>query len=178
MESHQDLILHKRLLRPNFLYYQQLIENVVFTVTDSTVARSAILDYYRQYFSHYKTHLTAINKYAKTYRSIQAACWYTKDTFIHRIINKVLRTGNIKQCSLLRFYITDLSEQLYQLKCEQQKNIVESEPNIVLYRGLRQSEMHLETLRNLVVHVILTKGCSVLCRSLPFTKSSITTVTY
>jgi Tfp pilus assembly protein PilF len=158
MELQQDLIIAKRLLRPNFLYYLELIETVKLTITDCTAAQSAMLDQCRQYFSLYKTHCATINKFAKLYHSTHAARWYTKDSFIHRIVNKVLRTGNIEYCSLLRFYITDLSEQLYQLKCQQQQNVVATEKNTVLYRGLRQSENHLEILKNLVGQVILTKG--------------------
>jgi len=117
-----------------------------------------MLDQCRQYFSSNRTHLTSISKFAKTYHSVQAARWYTKDSFIHRIVNRVLRTGNIEYCYLLRFYIADLSEQLHQLKCQQQKNVTETEKNTVLFRGLRQSQADLEILQSLVGQVILTKG--------------------
>jgi tetratricopeptide (TPR) repeat protein len=158
MEIQQDLILSKRIWRPNFLFYRQLLENILITINDHTAAQSAMLDQCRHYYSLDETYLIHINKFAKTYQSRQAARWYTKDSFIHRFINKVLRTGNIEHCSLSRFYISHLSEQLYQLKCQQQKNIEEREKNIILYRGLRQSEAHLKTLENLVGEVILTKG--------------------
>lgn len=158
MEIQQDLILSKRIWRPNFLFYRQLIENVLITVSDHTVAQSSMLDHCRQYYSLDETYLIHINEFAKKYQSTQAARWYTKDSFIHRIVNKVLRTGNIEHCYLLRFYITDLSEQLYQLKCQQQKNVTETAKNTILYRGLRQSAAHLKTLKTLVGQVILTKG--------------------
>jgi hypothetical protein len=157
METQEDLILPKRILRPNLLYYKQLVENVIFTINNCTTAQSAMLDECRQYFSSNRTHLTSISKFAKTYHSVQAARWYTKDSFVHRIMNKVLRTENIEHFYLLRFYIADLSEQLYQLKCQQQKNVAETEKNTVLFRGLRQSQADLEILQSLVGQVILTK---------------------
>jgi hypothetical protein len=158
MESQQDLIIDKRLLRPNFLYFRQLIENVTSTICDWTVAKPDMLDLCRQYFSMHKNHIISINKFAKKYQSWHAAHWYTKDSFIHRIVNKVLRTGNIEYCFLLRFYISDLSKQLYQLKCQQQKVAAKTEKNTILYRGLTLSEAHLKTLQNLVGQIILTKG--------------------
>jgi tetratricopeptide (TPR) repeat protein len=153
----QDLIVAKRILQPNFNFYQQLINNLMFTINDCTVAQSAMLDQCRYYFSLYNTHLNYINKFAKTYQATQAAHWYTKDCFIHRIINKVLRAGNIEQSSLLRFYVADLSNQLYQLKCQQQKDVIKTEQITILYRGLRQSEEHLQILQSLVGEIILTK---------------------
>ncbi|CAF0865520.1 unnamed protein product [Adineta steineri] len=117
-----------------------------------------MVDHCRQYFSYYKTDFTYIKKFAKTYTPAQAVYWYTKDCFIHRSINAVLRTGNIEECYLLRFYISGLSRQLYQLKCQQQRDILISNTPTILYRGLRQSEADLKILQSLVGHVILTKG--------------------
>ncbi len=129
----------------------------MFTISDCSVAQSAMLDRCRSYFSLYNSHLNYINKFARTYHARQAAHWYTKDCFIHRMINKVLRAGNIEQSSLLRFYVADLSNQLYQLKCQQEKDMIKTEENTILYRGLRQSEEHLKILESLVGQVILTK---------------------
>ena len=153
MKIQPDLIYHKQILQPNLWCYQQLLENTMFSISDRTVARLAMLDLCLSHFSENKTYLVAINNFAKTYLPTQAVVWFTKDSFIHRIINELLRTGNLEQYSLLRFYISDLSEQLYQLKCQQQG----TETNTILYRGLRQSKAHLEILQNLVGHVIFTK---------------------
>jgi hypothetical protein len=158
MEILQDLILHTKILKPNLFCYKQLIECAMLSISDRTVAKSAMLDLSRQYFSQNRTHLTTIDILAQTYQSTQAALWYTKESFIHRITNKVLRTGNIEDCCLLRFYISHLSEQLHQLKCQQQKNVTETQKNTILYRGLRQSKAHLDILHNLVGHAILVKG--------------------
>ena len=158
MQVQQDLILHTRILKPTFLCYEQLIENVMFTISDRTVAHFAMIELSCKYFSQNTNNRLAIEKFARTYQSTQAAYWYTKDSFIHRITNKVLRTGNIEHGTLLRSYITHLSEQLYKLKYQQQKDTRVTGTHTILYRGLRQSNAHLEILRNLVGHVILTKS--------------------
>ncbi len=74
MEIKKDLVIYKRLLRSNVFSYRQLAENVILTICDSIVAQPSMLDLCRQYFFTYQTHLTSINKFAKKYRSWQAAC--------------------------------------------------------------------------------------------------------
>lgn len=158
MKTKCDLILQKRIFRPNCLLSQQLFENVMLMINDRTIARYAMLEQMRSHFSTCQAHVDAIDKFAETYQPRDATYWYTKDSFVHRIINKVLRQGNLEQCFLLRLYISDLSEHLFQLKCQQRRNCTEINRNTILYRGLRQSQEHLQTLQRLIGQVILTKG--------------------
>lgn len=157
METKSDLTIQKRIFRPNFFISEQFTQNIRFIINHRTVARSAMLEQIRRYFSLYQTHLTAVNIFAGTYEPKHAARWYTKDSFLHRVINEVLCTGNFESYNLLRFYIADLSEQLYHLKCQQQRNVTQTKENTILYRGLRQSAAQLKTLQSLVGQIIMTK---------------------
>ena len=158
MKTKSDLIVEKRIFRPIFCISEQLTQNIRLIINDRTVARFAMLERIRRYFSLFQTHLIAIDHFAETYQSKHAINWYTKDSFLHRVINKVLREGNLEFYTSLRFFISDLSEQLYQLKCDQQRNGIQTKENTILYRGLRQSVAQLEALRSFVGQVILTKS--------------------
>ena len=158
METKSDLIIQKRIFRPNFFISEQFTQNIRLIINDRTVARCGMLEQIRRYFSLYQTHLTTINIFAGTYESKHAVHWYTKDSFLHRVTNKVLRTGNLEFYGLLRFYIADLSEQLYHLKCHQQRNVTQTKENTILYRGLRQSEAHLKILRSFIGQIIMTRN--------------------
>jgi hypothetical protein len=137
--------------------YQMLLKCAIYAINDSTTAKSEMLDYCRNYFVGNTAYLKAIHAFGRSYRSTHPAYWYTKDSFIHRIINKSLQLGNIEECCQLRFYIADLSMQIYELKQQQVNTNIFKTGITILYRGLRQSEAHLEILRNYIGHVIVVK---------------------
>lgn len=158
MKTKCDLIVQKRIFRPNFHLSEQLCKQIMLIINNRSIARCAMLEQMRNYFSTCQTHVDAVDEFAKTYQPTDATRWYTKDSFVHRIINKVLRQGNLEQCYLLRLYISDLSEHLFQLKSQQLRNFTETNRYTILYRGLRQSQEHLQVLQTLVGQVILAKG--------------------
>jgi hypothetical protein len=62
-----------------------------------------------------------INEFEENYDPSNAICWYTRDTFLYKMVNMALRTENIVVIWRLRFYLRDLSQQLQQLHNEQRK---------------------------------------------------------
>ncbi|CAF3355631.1 unnamed protein product [Rotaria sp. Silwood2] len=59
--------------------------------------------------------LNQIRKFENDYRSEQAIWWYTKDTFIFRVLNQTLRCCNLSEMFKIRSYITDLYLELKRL---------------------------------------------------------------
>ena len=57
--------------------------------------------------------LRQIEEFDETYTSDKAIYWYTRDTFLFRLVNKTLRTqNNFNIIFTLRYYLTDLISEL------------------------------------------------------------------
>ncbi|CAF1032842.1 unnamed protein product [Adineta steineri] len=82
--------------------------------------------------------LKIIKEFEDEYSSDRAIWWYTRETFIYRLLNKSLRIQNIDLLFCLRFLIRDIEQQLQQYKC--------SSP-LIVYRGQLISSEELELLK-------------------------------
>ncbi|CAF1067051.1 unnamed protein product [Rotaria sordida] len=67
-----------------------------------------------------------IDEFKNTYSSDQAIRWYTRDSFLYRLLNKALRVQNIDLLFRFRFFIDDIEKQL---KNHQYPS------SVILYRG-------------------------------------------
>ncbi|CAF1101344.1 unnamed protein product, partial [Rotaria sordida] len=70
--------------------------------------------------------LNLVKEFEKNYSSNQALWWYTRDSFIYRLLNKALRIQNIDLLFLFRFFICDIEKQLKLSQCSS---------SIHVYRG-------------------------------------------
>ncbi|CAF1121410.1 unnamed protein product [Adineta steineri] len=55
---------------------------------------------------------TIIDEFQNTYSSDQAIRWYTRDSFLYRLLNKALRMQDTNILFLFRFFIRDITKQL------------------------------------------------------------------
>ena len=56
--------------------------------------------------------MKAIDEFEKTYKPEFSIVWYKKDSFVYRLLNKVMRQQNIQGILRIRFFISDLFTQL------------------------------------------------------------------
>ena len=92
-------------------------------------AKEEMLINCRQYYQGYHRMLLDINKFERDYRPNKSIEWYTKNTFVYKLINQALRTQDIEQLYIFRYYIANLSNQLV----DEFKKIEENQT--YLYRG-------------------------------------------
>lgn len=69
---------------------------------------------------HSHTDKKDIDDFEKNYSSIRPIKWYTKESFLYRFVNRILRTEDLSDLFALRYYIADLSNDL---KCCQEQQI-------------------------------------------------------
>ncbi len=101
-----------------------------------------LADLCRQQYSDNDSQLKVVNEFQREYESELSIWWYTRDSFIYRILNKALRQQNIDILFLFRFLIHDI----YILLQEQQKYF--DEDIILLYRGQWLPQTEFEYLKN------------------------------
>jgi tetratricopeptide (TPR) repeat protein len=85
------------------------------------------------------TELTVVKEFSKKYSADRALWWYTRESFIYRMLNKALRVQNTDVLFLFRFFIVDIEQQL--------KNHRYSSP-VKLYRGQKMSKDEVKMLKN------------------------------
>ncbi|CAF1073745.1 unnamed protein product [Rotaria sp. Silwood1] len=61
--------------------------------------------------------LNIIHEFEKYYSAKQSLSWYTRKSFIYRILNKALLIQNIDLLFTLRFFIQDIYQQIKENKC-------------------------------------------------------------
>ncbi|CAF1038837.1 unnamed protein product [Adineta steineri] len=66
----------------------------------------------RLHFANDPKKLEQIDEFAQTYNPSEAIKWYTKDSFLFQIVNKVIRTQSSEIIGRYRLYIKDLEESL------------------------------------------------------------------
>ncbi|CAF0799958.1 unnamed protein product [Didymodactylos carnosus] len=80
---------------------------------DLEVEKADFINQCRIYYRKWKRYLIDIDEFARTYTPKEAVQWYTKESFVYRLINKVFRQQNLRGIFAIRFFIRDL---FYQLK--------------------------------------------------------------
>ncbi|CAF1543877.1 unnamed protein product [Didymodactylos carnosus] len=88
----------------------------------------------KSYYQGNEEQLRVVNEFETTYRADQAIQWFTRNTFLYRLLNKALRQHNIELMFLFDFYVRDLYQQIKQ-RYEQFKATRTEDPMIKVYRG-------------------------------------------
>ncbi|CAF1404965.1 unnamed protein product [Adineta steineri] len=74
--------------------------------------KQALITLCKQQYKNNPTELKIIEEFNKNYSSAQSIWWYTRQSFIYRLLNKTLRVNNIDLLYLFRFFIRDLEKEL------------------------------------------------------------------
>jgi tetratricopeptide (TPR) repeat protein len=128
----QRYIRNLKIDSAEFLWFH-VFKYVVTRLPHDDYAKKEMLDASRHYYRDNTHELERIDQFERSYKSEDAIQWYTKNSFVYRLINKALRTEDIEQLYLFRYFIQDLCSAL---SFKHQILIELGEP-ITVYRGLR-----------------------------------------
>ncbi|UJR32922.1 hypothetical protein I4U23_020383 [Adineta vaga] len=73
-----------------------------------------MLNVCRAYYGQRKSELKHILEFELTYTETDAIMWYTRNSFVHKLINRTLRSFDQNNLHAIAFYIRDLRKQLLQ----------------------------------------------------------------
>ena len=76
------------------------------------IAKEEILTKCREYYRGNLKEMKNIDEFGKTYQPDDAITWYTRDSFVYKLINKALRTEVVQVLYTQRYYIVDLCVRL------------------------------------------------------------------
>lgn len=133
----------------------QLFKDVLLQLPKSSQAKKELVDFCCQYYHGNKREQENITAFTQSYQSAESIHWYTKDSFLYRLVNKALRTEDIGQLQTFRFFISDLSSKLAEIHRIQ---IRECSTTVKLYRGLKLENDDLKRLKLRVGCIISANG--------------------
>ena len=135
----------------DFIFYQ-LLPELMLRTPNTKNAKNDLVNLARTCYKNNEAQLKLIRNFEETYKSEEAIKWYTKDTFLYRIVNKAIRAANFDLIWKCRFFIADLHEQLQKKQSsEERKN------SISVYRGQIISKDELDFINNHIRSYIMFK---------------------
>ncbi|CAF2816051.1 unnamed protein product [Rotaria sp. Silwood2] len=133
-------------LEASFMYFQLLID-VLLSINVGNAKYDMINECRRQYDGN-DYQLNIIDEFERQYTNGRAIEWYTRDSFLYRILNKALRVQDIDILFKLRFFIKDLQAQLEKLYEDDEKK---RNGIIVVYRSILLDFLSTTTDRNIAL---------------------------
>ncbi|CAF4167834.1 unnamed protein product [Rotaria sp. Silwood2] len=115
-----------------FLWSHLLIYAI--TKMHSPKAKFDMLEECRKSYASNSIELRKIDEFERDYVPSKALWWYTRDSFVYRLLNKAFRLKDIDKIYQFRFIISDLVEQLRMLQREDHE-ISNSSTILSIYRG-------------------------------------------
>ncbi|CAF0964752.1 unnamed protein product [Rotaria sp. Silwood1] len=128
--------------------WSQLFNDVILRFPPNNKAKQQMIKACRDYYRDNQQELQLIDEFEKYYTSEECIRWYTRETFVYKMVNKALRTEDVEQLHTFRFFIADLSSAL---ASEHKKMIEQSNNGMIIttvYRGVRLTLAELEEFRS------------------------------
>ncbi|CAF2632332.1 unnamed protein product [Rotaria sp. Silwood2] len=137
-----------------FIWYH-LILIVVRLMTNYGNSKDKVIAEFRVSYYHDAAKQMKINYFEQNYSPMRAFWWYTRDSFVCRLLNKPLRTQNTEIIFKFRFFINDLCNQIkqsYHQYLDTHSSIMDHQ--LTVYRGKRLSITELDLLKNNINELI------------------------
>lgn len=123
-----------------FLHSQLLIDCL--TGMESTpLDRDELIGLCKREYQGNDAQMKILYEFETNYTASDALWWYTRQSFLYRLLNKALRVQNTDLLFLFRFFIRDLAQQLTSIQYT-------SPSPIQVYRGQIISQAEIEVLKN------------------------------
>ncbi|CAF1053656.1 unnamed protein product [Adineta ricciae] len=133
-------------LNGNFLHSLLLID-VLLRLKPNDKDKDQFITLCKQHFHDNHSELAFVDEFKREYSSDKAVWWYSRPSFVYKMLNKALRVQNIEILFLFRFVINDIYRQLKQHQCA-------SPSPVRVYRGQVMSSDELEILRRSIGELI------------------------
>ncbi|CAF1082646.1 unnamed protein product [Rotaria sordida] len=131
--QHETLIKDLSCISTEFLWIQ-LFNSIITNLPRNQQAKRQMIEICKEYYYGNTKEMKTIYEFERYYQSKDAIFWYSKQSFIYKLINKALRIEDIDLLYKFRFFISDLSENL---RYEHEKILLSQEKIFDVYRGIK-----------------------------------------
>ncbi|UJR06839.1 hypothetical protein I4U23_011127 [Adineta vaga] len=144
-QSYEIPIRHLPNEHKQFIVFQ-LILDILLRLDQTLYAKKELLQFSRSKYENDPMELKKIDDFENYYESEHAVKWYTKDSFLYRLLNTSLRIQTIDHIVKMRYFIHDLHNQLAELQDDFIKSL-DGLKFFTLYRGLPMKVNQLNELK-------------------------------
>ena len=121
----------------------QLLNYAIRRQPQNEQSRKQMIKSCREYCGDEPPERTIIDLFEKNYEWEDAIRWYSKQSFIYKMINNALRKRDINQLYPLRHFIADLSRCL----AREHNKILLTNQTLILYRGFKLTKNEYQTFK-------------------------------
>lgn len=121
------------------------IPRVLIHLPYTAVHRHQFIACLKAYYAGKHVELGILDEFENEYSPDKAIWWYTRETFLYRLLNRALRQQNIELILLFGFFLQDLYRQ-FQIECTHFKEQQKENPILKCYRGQVMSSDETEQL--------------------------------
>ncbi len=125
-------------INSHFIHSQLLIDCLIGMKSNST-DKVELISLCKKEYEGNNEELKILEEFEQSYSPIDALGWYTRQSFLYRLLNKALRMQNVDLLYVFRFFIRDIERQLENNKCS---------CSIRVYRGQLMSKDEVDMLKN------------------------------
>ena len=136
---------NKDILDCTFMY-TQILKEILLTIDFNEQNFNDFLTFCRNEFKGKTKELKHVDEIQKDYRNQTPIWWYTRETFLYKILNKALRLMNIDIILQISFFVCDLHKQIAALHAEQFTEHTSSN-SFVVYRGQGMSQADFDQMK-------------------------------
>lgn len=127
-------------LNGHFIHSQLLIDCLL-RMKPTATEQAELVAVCREEFKNKAHEISHIDDFEQNYTADRAIWWYTRPSFLYRLLNKALRVQNIDRIYNFRFFIRDLHQQLSEHQ---------SSATLRVYRGQLMTKKELAVLQGSV----------------------------
>jgi tetratricopeptide (TPR) repeat protein len=100
------------------LVQSQLLINSLLRMRANVKDKNELIYNSKKIYKNNKSEIETIHEFEQNYTPERAIWWYTRDSFLSRLLNKALRKQNIDLLFLFQFFVVDVRKQLENLQCK------------------------------------------------------------
>ncbi|CAM4887127.1 unnamed protein product [Rotaria socialis] len=103
-------------LNGQYLQFQLLMDSLL-RIEGTEDDKKELIALCKKKYKDNRKELTNVREFQNTYKADQALFWYTRESFLYRMLNKALRVQDTRLLYLLRFFIFDLWKAIEKHRC-------------------------------------------------------------
>ncbi|CAF1298457.1 unnamed protein product [Adineta steineri] len=138
----------------SFLWFKLFSDLIMNMPQDDQQAKDEMAEKCKEYYRDNEKKLKSIDEFNREYIPEDALRWYTRPTFVFKLINRALRTEDFEELRTFRFFIVHLSMSI----AREHELVKEWIDEITLYRGARMLNEEFGRLKESVGKIISTNG--------------------
>jgi hypothetical protein len=153
-DEHEKTLRNLKKDNARFIWFQLLVD-ILIKIPHNNQTIEEMFHECKNFQKGDKSTAKAIEELRQNYKSPDALCHYTADTFLFKRFNRALRTENIDFLFVFRLFLADMYNQLRQLYIEQFVNdTIKINNPLELYRGQQMTVNEFNIIKENVGHLV------------------------